>query len=285
MLYRAIHSGLLAALMTRTLGSGLRLALLALIVSTSASCERLSMPPRPDNVPESAEYDRKRSVWNVSTDQGFLQYYKDGKLSTEGKRLGGQRVGRWNWYAPDGKTLTTTGIYRNGRRDGLWKHFDDSGRLYLTIEYAPEPIDPIIGSLSIDYGNENGPYRRYYPDGTLEEEGAHRAGKKDGPMKRYHPDGSLMVNGQYDEGKKSGKWLYYRFSGDLVRIERYKDGKLEGNVLTYHANGLPYSETLYSQGQPVGPPKIQNSLEEAYEEEPFLLSPSSDSVSFDRTHL
>ncbi|MCB1169311.1 MAG: toxin-antitoxin system YwqK family antitoxin [Leptospiraceae bacterium] len=258
---------------------------LVILMFSSAGCDRLKLPPRPDSVPSSAEFDRKRGVWNVSEGAEFKQYYRSGHLSTEGRIKDGQRVGRWNWYAPDGKTLTTTGEYRNGRRDGLWRHFDDSGRLYLTIEYAPEPIDPVIGSLSIDYGNENGPYRRFYPDGTLEEEGAHRAGKKDGPMKRYHPSGKIMVNGQYSEGEKKGKWSYYRFSGDLLRIETYKDGKLEGTVLTYHANGLPHSKTLYRQGEPVGAPEIQNSLEEAYAKEPYILSPSEDSPSLHRHRL
>ncbi|HBS03496.1 MAG TPA: hypothetical protein DEA96_00930 [Leptospiraceae bacterium] len=255
------------------------------IVLLTSSCDRLKLPPRPDNVPENAEFDRRRDVWNVVEGEQFRQYYKNGKLSTEGQTKDGKRFGRWNWYAPDGRTLTTTGVYLNGRRDGLWKHFDDSGRLYLTIEYAPEPIDPVIGSISIDYGNENGPYKRYYPDGTLEEEGSHRAGKRDGTMKRYHPDGELMVLGQYRDGKKEGKWQYYHFSGALVRIEDYTDGKLEGNVITYHANGLPYSETLYRNGEPVGPPGVQNRLEEAYEKKPYSLSPTTDTVSQHRNRL
>lgn len=261
------------------------LMVLILISGLGLHCDRLKLPPRPDNVPESAEYDRRRAFWNVLDGTEYRQYYKDGNLSTEGQIEAGKRTGRWNWYAPDGKTLTTTGVYFNGRRDGLWKHFDDSGRLYLTIEYAPEPIDPVIGSLSIDYGNENGPYKRYYPDGTLEEEGSHRAGKRDGVMKRYHPSGKLMLLGQYEEGKKTGNWKYYHFSGALVRLETYKDGKLEGNVLTYHANGIPYSETLYRNGEPAGPPGVQNRLEEAYEKEAYRLSPSFDQASSDRRRL
>ncbi len=266
-------------------GRGILLVFMAFALLLPLSCDRLKLPPRPDSVPENAEFDRRRDVWNVVQGQEYRQYYKDGHLGTEGQIQEGKRIGRWNWYAPDGTTLTTTGVYLNGRRDGLWKHYDDSGRLYLTIEYAPEPIDPVIGSISIDYGNENGPYKRYYPDGTLEEEGAHRAGKRDGIMKRYHPDGDLMVRGDYRDGKKEGKWEYYHFSGTLIRIENYTDGKLEGNVITYHANGLPYSETLYQKGEPVGPPAVQNRLEEAYEKEAYPLSPTVDTVSQPRNRL
>lgn len=252
---------------------------LLLLTFLLPGCHRLKLPPRPDNVPESAEFDRRRGTWNVLEGQQFRQYYRDGALSTEGQMTEGQRFGRWNWYAPDGKTLTTTGNYLDGRRDGLWKHFDDSGRLYLTILYAPEPVDPVIGAISIDYGNENGPYRRFYPDGTLEEEGAHRAGKKDGVMKRYHPSGQLMVRGKYEDGEKTGKWEYFHFTGTLVRTENYIDGELEGKVINYHANGIPYSETLYEKGEPIGAPKIQNHLEEAYKEKAFSLSPSQDPIS------
>ncbi|MCB1166432.1 MAG: toxin-antitoxin system YwqK family antitoxin [Leptospiraceae bacterium] len=250
------------------------LFILAIILSTEFfGCDRLSLPPRPESIPDGATYDRRRDQWNYSKDSEVRQYYENGNLLLEGQMDGGSRIGTWNWYAPDGKTLTTTGVYRNGRRDGLWKHFDDSGRLYLTIEYKPEPLDPVIGAITIDYGNENGPYHRYYPDGTLEEKGSMVAGKKDGAMNRFFPDGGTMIQGQYEDGKKIGKWVYYHFSGTIVRLENYKAGLLDGTVKTFHANGLPYSETEYSSGKEVRGPVVENSIEAAYAKKPWPLSP------------
>lgn len=231
---------------------GVILWLCAGIVLISA-CSRLNRPQPPENVPDSAEYDRRAQLWSYEQEDGhYYQYYDDGSLAAEGFRNpNGSRSGPYAFYLRDG-TLTTEGEYYRNRRDGIWKHYDDDGNLYLTIEYQPEPVHPILALITSDYGNENGPYVRYYPDGSVEEEGHYVGGERHGSRRRYYRNGNLMIRGQFSEDEKDGRWLYYDRSGRLEREENFTAGKLHG-VLRNFKNGKLYFETFYENDVEKGP--------------------------------
>lgn len=225
-------------------------------IVTVVSCDRWNRPKRPDLVHESADYDRKRGLWHQTVDGINTVYYEDGSIAWTGKMINGLKTGLWRWYAPDGGPLTTEGMYQANRRIGLWKHYDDSGRLYMTLEYKLEPFDPFLTMLHSDYGNENGPFYRYYPDGQTEMEGRYLAGKEQGPVKAYHRNGKLMMTGQYEQGAKTGTFRYYRDSGTLRREENYSEGLLHGPYRNYHSDGSLHSETFYEKGKETGPGRI-----------------------------
>ncbi len=215
-------------------------------------CERTVLPPLPDGVPEGARYDRRHRLWVIRSSDEELAFYADGKPAHAGQLNNGVREGRWVSYAPDGTTVTTSGIYRKGRRDGQWVHRDDTGRLYVQIGYAPEPADPVLSAVSRETGNENGPFKRYYPDGSVELTGAYRAGRFHGHFRRYGRNGKMAYEGQYVNGQKEGLWKIYDSTGQLQREEHYAAGRLQGAFRIFR-NGRLAFETVYKDGKEIGP--------------------------------
>ncbi len=227
------------------------------LVSCKDGLARLKEPPRPPGVPEGAERDRRSGVWGYQTDHDWTFYYADGKVFASGGLRLGLRQGEWNFYNVDGKTVLSTGRFVNDWRDGIWNYNDDRGTVFLTMTYAQEPKRDFVFLVTHDYGNENGPYVRHYPDGRIEEEGSFRAGYYEGPITRYHPNGRILLKGQYQKDQMVGRWLYYYPDGTLLREENYAQGLLEGPFKSYYPDGRIYVETSYKAGANVGPQTIR----------------------------
>ncbi len=223
-------------------------SLLLWSLSVPASCRRLRETPRPSGVPAGAQLDRKTGLWTHQTQTAFQQYFAEGGLSAEGALRQGRREGPWRAWSMDGRTVITTGRYLAGRRDGTWRHFDDEGRLYLLIHYARAPVRDFGFFSHPDYGNENGPYERYFPDGSLEERGTFRGGYYEGEMVRYHRNGRVAVRGTFRKDLMEGTWSYYYPEGSLERTETYVEGRLGGLLSNYHPDGSVYQKALYERG-------------------------------------
>lgn len=220
-----------------------------LLLIAAIQCDRWKEPARPMFVDSSASYDRKRGLWLQTVDGLHTAFYEDGSIAWRGQTGPAGKQGKWKWYAPDNGPLTTEGIYESNRRVGTWKHFDDSGRLYMTIEYKLEPFDAFISMMHSDYGNENGKVVRYFPDGSVEMEGSYVAGKESGKFVTYFQNGQIQMTGHYSEGQKDGTFRYYRSDGELRRIENYSNGILDGPYRNYRSDGKLHSETVYKKGE------------------------------------
>lgn len=223
------------------------------------ACDRLQQPPRPNGVPEGAIRDRNTRLWVHRTADNRLNYYhSDGARARTGQLASGttSREGVWRAYASDGERLTSVGAYLNNWRDQEWRYFDDAEQLYLTVEYQPEP-KRFFGFLGItDYGNENGPFERYFPDGSLEERGVFWSGYYHGPITRFHRSGRKALEGRYEKDLPVGIWRYYYPEGGLEREERYLNGQLDGPLRNYHPDGSLYHETVFAAGKEIGPKRI-----------------------------
>ena len=223
----------------------------AIFLLAVAACGRLGAPVRPSGVPEGAEQDRKTGLWTYETTTSFIQYFSDGKVAARGSLVQGRREGAWTAWSMDGSVIITTGTYRKGRRDGLWKHFDDRGRLYLTMRYAPKPVRDFGFFFHPDYGNENGAYERFFPDGKIEERGEFRGGFYEGPVVRFQRNGRPAVRGTYRRDLMDGPWTYYYPEGGIERTETYVTGQLNGRLTNYHPDGSVYQVALFRSGNRV----------------------------------
>lgn len=219
------------------------------------SCERLTLPPRPEGVAVTAKYFRHDRLWINRTDSLEQAFYGiDGSLAYEFELKSGIRSGQWRSFAPppNQHIVVTDGQYRNGHRIGDWHFFDDLGRGYITIPYTESPVDLTLSALSPDIGNENGQFRRLYPDGSIELKGNYVAGKFDGLFVRYSRTGKLQFEGKYNKGLKQGLWKIYDSNGKLHREESYQNGKVEGVVALYK-DGLLWYITKYKDNIEIGP--------------------------------
>ncbi len=239
----------------------MRTSTTAIIILTALALshcdDRINHPPKPEGVPEDAVRDRMTGLWqHAAPDTGFRLFYDNGNVAAQGGLAGAFRNGEFRMYMDDGERITSEGVYVQNWRDGTWKYYDGRGRLYLTVDYALEPRRFFGLIATTDYGNENGEYRRYYPDGSLEERGEFYSGYQHGPVVRYHPNGNKAYEGRYELDQPAGQWRYYYPDGTLEREERYTKGALDGPLRNYHADGSLYHETRYANGQEVGPKKI-----------------------------
>jgi antitoxin component YwqK of YwqJK toxin-antitoxin module len=64
--------------------------------------------------------------------------YADGTLKMRGSRLGGELHGAWKWYRTDGSVMRT-GHFDRGKRVGVWRTFERSGRLVKETALSKRP--------------------------------------------------------------------------------------------------------------------------------------------------
>ncbi|MDH5656236.1 MAG: hypothetical protein OEZ34_10030 [Spirochaetia bacterium] len=219
------------------------------------NCSRLTEAPLPSGIPEGAKY-LSKGLWYYYGPNGELTlHYKNGALLGKGKIQNELKTGIWETYIADTGSTASLGSYQNGWRDGIWKYYDSEGRLYLLITYAPEPKRNFF--ITKDYGNENGLYERYYPDGSLEERGSFYSGYFNGKITRYHPNGNIAVQGNYLLDLMDGKWIYYFPDGKIEREENYSKGKKNGIFRNFHPDGTLYHETTFKNNIEIGTKVIQ----------------------------
>lgn len=188
-------------------------------------CSRLIIPPKPDNVYDGAVYIRKLKIWEFKSEKIELLWTKEGEILKKANLKNALYNGEFVSYFENG-TISEKGFYEDGFRVGKWYFYYPNGTIYLEIEYKKEPYDPNIFVLNSSFGNENGIYKRYYPDGTLEEEGYYFAGKFHQKRIRYYKNKKIHFISFYSYGKKEGTWKYFDTNQKLIREEIYQDDQL-----------------------------------------------------------
>ena len=241
----------------RITGLRLRVCLclpVAFVSIFAISCRRLkSSPPPPGLVAQEGErldYIRAEKQWVRQEANGkFTRFFLNGVPSIRGFKNAQGRYGDWVFYSRDGKKITSRGKFTNNIKDGVWEYFDEEGRLYMRVRYKLAPLNKNLFYMNHNFGSENGPYERYYPDGSLEEKGNFLAGEFDGPLVRYTPRGRISEKGQFKANKRVGLWQYYYPEGKLEREESFKKGKLHGELINYRPDGEVYQRALYVEGK------------------------------------
>lgn len=134
------------------------------------------------------------------------------------------------------------GTYKDGKKDGIWITYRHDGTPEISTTYkADEKTGEEIRYLtngkpdtSTNYlnGKRDGVRREYYgSNGVLKSERTYKANKEEGPYKRFYEDGTLREEGRcekdtevyrkeyYDNGKL--KAVAERQNGSWTTLERY----------------------------------------------------------------
>lgn len=127
-----------------------------------------------------------------------------------------------------------------GRKQGLWKVYDEGGDL----KYKGEYVD----------GKPVGTFTYYYPDGIVKATLNFIDSGAIAYAKNYHPNGKLMAVGKYVNQKKDSTWLYYsQEDGTLSTEEHYLNTIKEGVWKTYYPEGQVAEEVIYRNDLREGP--------------------------------
>jgi uncharacterized protein len=201
----------------------------------------------------------------------YMEYKKGFLVSRERinrKDTKGMKQGRWKFFYDD-NTVKLEGIYKDDKKNGYFKDYDENGSLLSVKKYINdveqvEAQEITTLKLKTDYypngkvktvasynGNVPEGVRREYNEagnitagfvftkGALTGEGiTDEEGIKQGDWREYYTDGTLRSVGAYSKGKPIGNWKYYFENGKLESEGKYtKSGLLDGSWRWYFDDG------------------------------------------------
>ena len=145
--------------------------------------------------------------FNDKDDVAIVKYFTiKGKLVSEGKMKGKDRIGEWVYYHEKSKEVMTRENYEDGKLHGK----------VIT----------------------------YYPNGKITEETDYKNGIKEGEDNYYSPDGVLLKNLFYKDDELQGEALYYDAFGNVIIEGFYKNGKKHG-LWKYYKDGKVILEETF----------------------------------------
>lgn len=196
--------------------------------------------------------DRKNGYFKEYAENGDLlkiTKYTNDQPEPEAEEI--RKLDVVNEYYPDGK-VKISAMYRNGVPEGIRREYGPDGSVVSSTTYRNGQVS--AEGIVRDDGNRDGPWKEFYPDGTLRAEGTYTEGKQTGEWKYYHPDGKIEQAGRFNrQGKPDGTWKWYYPAGSLLREESYRNGLRDGLSTEYDENGIPVTEGEYVNGKEDGP--------------------------------
>ncbi len=144
-----------------------------------------------------------------------VKYFtKKGKLVSEGKMDGKNRMGEWVYYHEKANSVMTREFYKEGELDGPKTTY------YLNNQVTEE--------LNYSNGKRVGSNTYYSPEGTLLKKLQYADDELHGSAEYYDAGGNLTIKGTYLNGKKHGLWKYYK-NGKLELEETYPKPRIKNN--------------------------------------------------------
>lgn len=189
-----------------------------------------------------------------------------------------EKVGYWEERINAG-TILREGHYIAGKENGLFRVYDQYGRLEREEEYLlgqlkekkkfsgisfkereiPELELTVKGPVKENKrvgvhrfydktGNEI--YAEIYSNDTLLGRGTvTKEGVYESNWIFFYSDSSLKSEGFYKEGAKEGKWIFYSTNGTVTQKGTYRHNEPHGKWVWYYPNGQIRAEENYSRGK------------------------------------
>ena len=146
------------------------------------------------------------------------------------------KQGMWVVFNNDTGKKIDEGIYKNNKKNGIWKKYYKSGTIKSEITY--------LNNIP------NGYAKFYYKNGNISEEGMWKINKWTGNYKYYFENGKLSYDWHYNSsGKRTGEQKYYHKNGNLMIEGNWSDGKESGVLKEYYADGSLKSEKNFADGK------------------------------------
>jgi len=126
------------------------------------------------------------------------------------------------WKSFSSGLLKEEGNFKDGKKEGVWKYYNEEGRLMREVNYKK--------------GERHGLVKVYRKKGMLKKEETYKQDKKEGLYKAYYYNGQLIEKGNYKEDQKEGLWKFYTKNGTLSYEGKYKNNDKEGEWFLYDVN-------------------------------------------------
>lgn len=130
-------------------------------------------------------------------------------------------------YYPDSIRVFQEGNMLDGKVQGVWRTYYQSGLLQSAVCYDYGTVDGIsyfyyderektMAEIEFVDGEFDGEYLLYYKNGTRKAKLHYQDGKKHGDAEYYHQNGNLRMSCKYKKGEISGKALIYDEKGNKI---------------------------------------------------------------------
>jgi len=193
---------------------------------------------------------------NGLKDGYWFFYYSSGKKKSEGEFKNGINIGRWIYYFENG-LVESEGYYSiKGKQDSLWKEYYINGSLYEEINYFEGLYNGLYRAFDdsgrvIIQGNYIDNYEEgewFYINGSFSENGSYVSGQKVGEWRSYYNQKQLIFKGEFQNGLPVGKHIFWYNSGNLFCLGEYVSGRKSGEWIHYTEGGKVLIITEYIDG-------------------------------------
>lgn len=158
-------------------------------------------------------------------------------------------------YYPNGR-IKREASFRNGRREGTWREFDENGNVTSSQIYQNGRLVQ-SGVMDTD-GTRRGEWVELYTDSTLRAKGIYINGKRSGEWRFYYPGEVLEQVGNYKDGLLDGTWTWYFENGKIQKQEDFFENLPEGKYVEYDESGNVIATGTYFEGMKSGKWKEQS---------------------------
>ncbi|MFO8055522.1 MAG: hypothetical protein R6U19_10225 [Bacteroidales bacterium] len=184
-----------------------------------------------------------------SEEEIIMEHFKDGI-----------KDGWTKVFYPD-STVKREVYFDNGKKDGYEKEYDEQGNIIALNEYDQGfLVNREFINRRDNQGRKQGPWKTFYPDGSLKTSGVYLEGEKHGVFREYDKKGNLLNIEKYDKGKKETrdksvaeyeiKRNYYS-SGQVKTEAAFLDGEMDGVRREYDKEGNITESYIMDRGNMV----------------------------------
>ncbi|MCF6171768.1 MAG: hypothetical protein L3J66_12385 [Bacteroidales bacterium] len=155
---------------------------------------------------------------NAFSDDGLVaesrMFHQNGAPMAEGRYIRQKKEGLWRYYSDIDSNLIAEENYRKGILQGK------------SVNYYPETGKP-AEIFEFKNGKKDGPYLKFFPDGSKMTEGIYTNDQLNGPFTLYYPDGTIQLKGQYKDGLQVGNWSYFDEEGNEIGEDAFRNDNVE----------------------------------------------------------
>ena len=182
----------------------------------------------------------------------FKYYYPSGKIKSIVRHKGVKRSYAWFYF--ENEELMSEGLYRDMKKDSLWKNYNAQGYLLSTEVFKNNKLNGERRVFYIQDQVETGEIKcasiEMYKDSIL-----------DGPYSQYLSAGVKVQEGNYLSGAKHGLWKSFHPNGTLASMIKYRNGKAYGYSSAYDEEGQEIYRTYWLDGEKLNKEDLSKYLE------------------------
>lgn len=101
-------------------------------------------------------------------------------------------------------------------------------------------------------GKENGIWKKFYDNGTLQEKRIYKNGVKEGELLTLWPDGKKQKHYQFKNDEYDGSGMEWNADGQVILALNYKNGHEDGPQKMFYDNGKVRSNYIIINGRRYG---------------------------------